>query len=85
MTKQSDDKYQSALMDPKAVFATPQHVLTDSELDEAQKLEVLRRWEMDARELQVADEEGMALGESSCLDEVKEAMATLTGKTGELR
>lgn len=81
MTKKSDDKYRSALMDPKAVFDTPQHVVDDSELDDAQRLEVLRRWEMDARELQVADEEGMSLGESSRLDEVRKAIATLKGKT----
>lgn len=49
-----------ALIDPSAIFKKPQEIVETSDLSREQKIELLRRWEYDARELQVADEEGMA-------------------------
>jgi len=49
-----------ALTDPSAVFKKPQEVIETGDLSREQKIEILRRWEYDVRELQVADEEGMA-------------------------
>jgi hypothetical protein len=49
-----------ALTDPSAVFKKPQEVIETDGLSREQKIEILRRWEYDVRELQVADEEGMA-------------------------
>jgi hypothetical protein len=48
-----------ALVDARAVFKRPEDVVTARDLTRAQKIEILRRWEYDAREIQVADEEGM--------------------------
>ena len=50
---------EKALLDPGLVFKTPGEVVANNELTRAQKIEILRRWEYDVRELQVADEEGM--------------------------
>jgi hypothetical protein len=47
-----------ALLDPARVFPDPGAVLEEPGLSDAQRIEILRRWEYDARELEVADEEG---------------------------
>ncbi|WP_020590983.1 hypothetical protein [Kiloniella laminariae] len=53
---------EKAMLDPTAVFDIPAEVLDTDELNRAQKVEILRRWEYDARELEVAEEEaGMAV------------------------
>jgi hypothetical protein len=66
-----------ALLDPGLVFKTPAEVLANNELTRAQKIEILRRWEYDVRELQVADEEGMEGPEPVTLDAVLDALRTL--------
>jgi hypothetical protein len=48
-----------ALLDPSAVFREPDEVVESKLLKREQKIEILRRWEYDVRELQVADEESM--------------------------
>jgi len=50
---------QRALINPSVVFQTPQEVIERNDLSRQQKIEILRRWEYDVRELQVAEEEGM--------------------------
>jgi len=52
-----------ALLDPASAFGKPQEVLDSGILSREQKIEILRRWEYDVRELQVADEEGMTASE----------------------
>jgi len=47
------------LTDPAATFKSPQQVVENEMLTREQKIELLRRWEFDIRELQVADDEGM--------------------------
>ena len=54
--------YERALVTPEAVYSRPSQVLSDERLDNEQKLKILRRWETDCRELQVAEEEGMIGG-----------------------
>src|SRR5262250_396801 len=44
---------EKALLDPGLVFKTPGEVLANNELTRAQKIEILRRWEYDVRELQM--------------------------------
>jgi hypothetical protein len=68
---------EKALLDPGLVFTTPAEVLANNELTRAQKIEILRRWEYDVRELQVADEEGMEGPEPVTLDAVLDALRTL--------
>src|SRR5262247_1065003 len=65
---------EKALLDPGLVFKTPGEVLANNELTRAQKIEILRRWEYDVRELQVADEEGMEGPEPVTLDAVLDAL-----------
>jgi hypothetical protein len=48
-----------ALLDPRGIFATPEELLIGGALTRQQKVEVLRRWEFDARESSIATEEGM--------------------------
>jgi hypothetical protein len=50
---------EKALFNPAMVFKTPQEVVDSGDLSREQKIEILRRWEYDLRELQVADEESM--------------------------
>lgn len=54
--------YERALVTPDSVYSRPSQVLADERLDTEQKLKILRRWETDCREMQVAEEEGMIGG-----------------------
>jgi hypothetical protein len=69
----------NALNNPAAVFERPQDVVGADDLSREQKIEVLRRWEYDAREMQVADEEGMAPADPqpSILDAILKALRSL--------
>ena len=69
--------YENCLADPKRVFGTPERVVEDARLDRRAKLEILRRWEQDARELLVAEEEAMSGGEPDMLDRVLKAIGFL--------
>ena len=68
---------EKALLDPALVFQTPEEVLADNELSREQKIKILRRWEYDARELQVAEEEGMEGPQPVTLDVVLRALRAL--------
>lgn len=66
---------QTMLRDPAAVFKTPRDVLCHPSLTRDEQLAILRQWEVDARSLSVAEEEGMAGGEESLLSRVRRAIA----------
>jgi len=69
-----------ALLDPAAVFSTPEEVLARADLPHAVKTDVLRRWAYDTNEVAVAEEEGM-LGEDNDLQRrVLLALLRLTGR-----
>ena len=68
-----------ARLDPAAVFADPEAVQAHPRLSVAEKVDILRRWEYDARELAVAEEEGMSGGEPLLLDRIEAALHALTG------
>ena len=68
-----------ALLDPGSVFQSPEDVLSHAALTEAQKIEILRRWEYDAAEICVAVEEGMPGDESGLLRRILLALDQLTG------
>jgi hypothetical protein len=61
---------EQAKLNPASVFASPGAVCEAAELTHAQKIEILRRWEYDARELQVATEENMGEDSGQLLDAV---------------
>ena len=69
-----------ALLDPPSCFDTPHDVLCSPELSQTQKIEILCRWAYDARELAVAEEEGMGGGDNTNnLDAVVAALNSLVG------
>ena len=67
-----------AMLDPTMVFEDPMDVVANDELTRDQKIEILRRWEYDARQLEVAEEEaGMAVRRPEMFDRVLQALHTL--------
>ncbi len=67
-----------AMLDPTSVFKDPTDVVADEDLSRDQKIEILHRWEYDARELEVAEEEaGMAVRRTDMFDRVLQALHTL--------
>ena len=68
-----------AMLDPPMVFKVPKDVVANVELTRDQKIEILRRWEYDARQLEVAEEEaGMAVRRPEMFDRVLQALHTLS-------
>ena len=67
-----------ALLDPAAVFKTPQQVIEANDLSRQQKIEALRRWEYDVSEIQVLDDERTAKeSHTVTLDAVLNALRSL--------
>ncbi|OFW98427.1 MAG: hypothetical protein A3D94_04200 [Alphaproteobacteria bacterium RIFCSPHIGHO2_12_FULL_66_14] len=73
----TSDEKKKALTSPSSVFKCPGDVVDSRDLDRAEKTKILKQWELDARLLQVATEEGMTGGEHSLFAEVKKAQKTL--------
>ena len=70
-----------AMLDPTMVFKEPKDVVASNELTLDQKIEILRRWEYDARQLEVAEEEaGMTVRRPEMFDRVLQALHTLGAK-----
>lgn len=68
---------EKALTSPSAVFDIPMEVVRAEDLSQVEKIDILKRWELDARALQRASDESMGGGEASPLDAVNEALAIL--------
>jgi hypothetical protein len=73
---------EKTLLDARAVFKRPEDVVSANGLTREQKIEILRRWEYDVREIQVADEEGMTAPASESqvtppLDSILKALRAL--------
>ncbi|MFN2329467.1 MAG: hypothetical protein ABR612_11145 [Chromatocurvus sp.] len=77
----NEQLYEQALLDPMSVYSKPVQVLRDPDLSDEQKLRILRRWETDSRELQVAEDEGMIGGERDLYSEVLQAIHTVLPAT----
>lgn len=67
-----------ALLDPESAFAGPEAVVEHPDLDREQKIAILRAWEHDAVEVEVAEEEGMPGPEDDLLPRILQALARLT-------
>ncbi len=67
----------AALTSPSAYFAQPQDVLTYPGLSRKLQQKLLRQWEQDARQLAIAEGEGMGGGEESMLGRVSQALRAL--------
>ncbi|MCC7048315.1 MAG: hypothetical protein IT562_16495 [Alphaproteobacteria bacterium] len=82
--------YERALVDPKAAFQRPQAVLDEKSLTAHQKRKILKQWELDARLIQVAEEEamtstsnGLVREEHSMLRDVRLALQQIAGPADE--
>ncbi len=69
--------YDRALIAPEQVFGTPMDIVGTDSMTSEQKLRVLKHWEANARDLQVASEENMTGGKPSRLGEVRSAILKL--------
>jgi hypothetical protein len=69
--------YDKALLTPGQIFGLPMEVVNTDSLTTKQKLKVLKRWEADAHDLQVASSESMTGGELSHFDDVRKAIHAL--------
>jgi len=68
---------QQVLDNPSSCFASPADVVRSDEISQAEQIQILRRWEYDARLLEVAQEENMTGGTGSRLAEVLDALHSL--------
>jgi len=66
-----------SLMNPADVYSEPDQVLQDASLTQEQKMKILKQWEYDARELEVAEEENMEGSAPSMLRDVLKAILEL--------
>ncbi len=66
-----------ALTNPERAFATPEAVCDAPSLGREEKIRILRRWEADARELEVAEEENMGGGPPDLLSGILAALDRL--------
>ena len=66
-----------AKLNPSAEFDHPADVVKSTRLSRAEKEEMLKQWEVDARLMQVATEENMGGGEPNMLQQVKKAQDAL--------
>ncbi|MGJ0508297.1 MAG: hypothetical protein ACR652_14495 [Methylocystis sp.] len=68
---------EQALISPASVFDRPDEIVDTPALARIMKIELLKRWELDARALQRATEENMCGGESTDIDAVNAALLKL--------
>lgn len=72
---------EKAMFDPAGVFTCPDDVFGEPSLTREQKVKILRRWEYDARELAVAEEENMAGGPPNLLSDILQVLHRLNAET----
>lgn len=68
---------ENIMLNPAREFVHPKDVLQEQSLTHEQKIQILRRWEYDARELEVAEEENMGGTAPSMLGEILNALHVL--------
>ena len=78
-----EEEITAALLDPSIVFSCPGDVVAARGLTDAQKVEILRRWEYDVREEEVAQEENMAGNLPVTLSHVLDALNRLGLPSGD--
>jgi hypothetical protein len=69
--------FEKAKLNPAAIFKSPQEVVSRQELSREQKIEILRRWEQDARLMEVAEEESMPGPQPKLLQPIRDALHAL--------
>lgn len=71
-----------AKLDPAGTFQRPAQVLKDNTLSRHEKIDILRRWAYDEREMEVAEEENMRSASTNddrhnVLDEISNCLIIL--------
>jgi len=66
-----------AILNPAAAFAEPEAIVDYPQLTTDQKISALRQWAYDAREIEVAEEEGMVGGNEDLLQRILIALDRL--------
>ena len=69
--------YDRALIAPEQVFNSPMDIVTTESMTPEQKLKILKHWEANALDLQVATEESMTGPGNSRLGEIRKAINML--------
>ena len=69
--------FEKAKLNPATAFKSPQEVVSSQELSREQKIEILLRWEQDARSMEVAEEEGMPGPQPKLLQPIGDALHAL--------
>jgi len=71
-------EFEKALNNPASFFKSPQDVVAQKDFSRENKIEILRRWEYDQRELLVAEEENMPVKHpNNRLKEILQALSEL--------
>jgi hypothetical protein len=70
-------KFEQALVNPTSVFAKPNEVVSTPVFSRKQKIDVLRRWEYDARMIQMRNQEGKVDESEELLAEILESLHEL--------
>ena len=68
-----------AFLDPSAVFAMPEEILTCGSLSQQQKITLLQQWQYDESSIAVAEEEGMISDRELLLQRILQILHQLTG------
>ena len=75
--------YEKALGNPAASFGSPEAVVDTPDLSKQEKIEILRRWEYDARELDAEEEESPeGHSERNLLQRIHQALHDLETSLG---
>ena len=69
--------FEKAKLNPAAGFKSPQDVVSSQTLSRGQKIDILQRWEQDARSMEVAEEEGMPGPQPKLLQPIRDALHAL--------
>jgi len=73
---------ENARLDPGSVFMSPEELCDSPGLSMKVTIDLLQRWAEDARELEVAESEGMAGGKTSLLARILTALNSLGDSDG---
>jgi hypothetical protein len=70
-------EFEKALLDPGLAFKTPDEILKRNDLSRDQKVKLLRQWEYDVREMQVAEDENMTGPQPVAIGAIRDALRAL--------
>lgn len=77
MGKLNGIEFKRARLVPSSMFASPDAVVRSADLSRAQKLQILRRWEFDARRTPSLDPLSSPGDDTAMLERVRGALAAL--------